>query len=299
MQDVDRTVPMSAPTLVRSPVSAEPLQLLLIQARSAPRMAQQEQTCFVERCRVPRDQFHVVNVGRGDTPSPSHLASVDAVLIGGAGKYSAADDYDWTDPLLSLVKTTVDRKIPLFGSCWGHQIIARALGGRVAYDPDHSELGCGWVELTDAGREDALFHHFPVRFKANMGHHDRVVELPPNAVELARNDQPYQAFRLKNAPVYGTQFHSELDAERERERILVYREYYRDALPDEETVRRVLDNLADTTEVDHLLYDFLTTFVVRGLPLDENIELTRPSRSDTSDGQRDATSVSGRRPRDS
>jgi GMP synthase (glutamine-hydrolysing) len=102
-----------------------------------------------------------------------------------------------------------------------------------------------------------------------MGHHDRVVELPSGTTELAHNDQPHQAFRLRDLPIYGTQFHSELDAKRERERILVYREYYRSALPDEETVQRVLNNLADTTEVDNLLYDFLMTFVVRPHPSTE------------------------------
>jgi GMP synthase (glutamine-hydrolysing) len=110
-----------------------------------------------------------------------------------------------------------------------------------------------------------------------MGHHDRVVTLPPGATELAHNDQPHQAFRLADAPVYGTQFHSELDARRERERILVYREYYRTALPDEETVQRVLDNLADTTEVDNLLYDFLMTFVARPAPSLSPAALLPPS----------------------
>jgi GMP synthase (glutamine-hydrolysing) len=240
-------------------------------------MEQQEQACFVERCRVPLDQFRIVNVGRGDTPSSAHLRGIDAMLIGGAGQFSATEDYAWTGPVLDLVRRAVDEGLPLFGSCWGHQIIARAMGGRVAYAPDESELGCGWVELTEAGTTDPLFHRFPRRFRANMGHHDRVVELPPGAVELARNDQRYQAFRLEDAPVYGTQFHSELDAERERERILVYREHYRDALPDQETVDHVLKSLAETTEVDHLMYDFLTTFVARGTPLASNAAtLTTP-----------------------
>lgn len=252
--------------LVRSPLWTQSLNVLLVQARRARTMVEQEQQCFAERCRLPRECFRVLNVVRGDTPSVAHLQGIDAVLIGGAGAYSAADDYAWTDPLLDLVRRIVDRKIPLFGSCWGHQVIARALGGRVEYDPEHAELGCRWVERTAAGRTDVLFHRFPQRFRANMGHHDRVVDLPARAVELARNDIPYQAFKLRDRPVYGTQFHSELDAERERERILVYREYYRDALPDEETVRRVLDDLADTTEVDHLLYDFLMTFVARPDP---------------------------------
>lgn len=265
MQDPSRSV---APRLLQSPLSADAVHLLLVQARSVPEMIEQEQLCFAERCRLPRNHFHVVNVARGDAPSPDLLDGVDAVLIGGAGKYSAAKNYEWTEPLLAFVRRIIDHQMPLFGSCWGHQIIARALGGTVAYDPDQSELGCDWVELTEEGTRDPLFHRFPRRFRANMGHHDRVLELPEGATELARNDQPYQAFRLDHAPVYGTQFHSELDAERERERILVYREYYRDALPDEETVQRVLNNLADTTEVDHLLYDFLTTYVARGHSLE-------------------------------
>lgn len=259
------TVPTRDDTtsFLRSPLSARSLRVLLIQARSAPRMVEQEQVCFSERCRLPRDRFRILNVAQGDTPTVDHLAQVDAVIIGGAGAYSATDDYDWTPALLDFVRRIVDRELPLFGSCWGHQVIARALGGRVVYDPEHSELGCGDVQLTDAGLADPLFHRFPRRFRANMGHHDRVVELPSGATELAENELPYQAFRLEGLPVYGTQFHSELDAERERERILVYRKHYRDALPDEETVQYVLDDLADTTEVDHLLYDFLTTFVAR------------------------------------
>jgi len=252
-------------SVVHSPLPVESLRLVLVQARQFPKMVEQEQVCFAERCRVPRDCFDVINVVRGDRPTTEHLEAADAVLIGGAGAYSAIDDYEWMPSLLDFVRRTVDRGTPLFGSCWGHQIIARALGGRVIYDPDHAELGCHWVEQTDAGRSDLLFHRFPRRFRTNMGHHDRVAELPPGATELARNEIRYQAFRLDDRPVYGTQFHSELDARRERERILVYREEYRDALPDEETVQRVLNNLADTTEVDPLLYDFLTTYVGRRL----------------------------------
>lgn len=251
--------------MVASPLTSSQIKVLLIQARSAPRMERQEQGCFIERCCLPREQFHIVNVTRGDDLSPALLDEVDALLIGGAGKYSAAEDYPWTAPLHTLVQAAVAQSLPTLGSCWGHQVIARALGGEVIRDAAHSELGCGEVELTRAGKKDPLFHRFPHHFRANMGHHDRVTALPPGGVELAHNDQPYQAFRLKEHPVYGTQFHSELDAERERERILVYREYYREALPNEETVQRVLDSLADTTVVDALLYDFLATFAVHPL----------------------------------
>ncbi len=253
--------------MVASPLTSSQIKVLLVQARSAPRMERQEQHCVIERCRLPRAQFRIVNVTRDDDLSPSLLDGVEALLIGGAGKYSAAEDYLWTSPLHDLVRAAVEQSIPTLGSCWGHQVLARALGGEVIRDSDHSELGCGQVKLTEAGKRDPLFHRFPHRFRANMGHQDRVTALPPGAIELAHNEQPYQAFRLEDAPVYGTQFHSELDAERERERILVYREYYREALPNEETVQRVLDSLAETTAVDALLYDFLATYAVPPLEL--------------------------------
>lgn len=246
-----------------SPSALKDIRLLLIQARTNPDMIEQEQLCFAERCRVNVGQLISRNVAA--TPvSTDWLDKVDAVLIGGAGEYSAKDDHPWTADLHALIKEAVDRDIPTFGSCWGHQVIARAFDGTVINDPDRAELGSGEVELTNAGMEDPIFRTFPRRFRVNMGHHDRVVTLPPNAVELAYNEsQRNQAFRLRDKPVYGTQFHSELDAERELERLIVYREHYKDELPDEETFRTVVNNLVETTEVDRLMHDFLQHFAIR------------------------------------
>ena len=99
---------------------------------------------------------------------------------------------------------------------------------------------------------------------ANMGHHDRVTKLPDEAVELARNSsQPFEAFRIKDRPIYGTQFHSELDAARERERLYRYRSYYLEELPSEEQFQAFLDDLAETAEVDDLMYGVLTKFATK------------------------------------
>jgi len=220
----------------------------------------QEQNCFLERTRLEPGQLEHVNVLRhrlGD-----HLFDgVDAFMIGGAGEFSATQDYAWMNDALDMIRRAVDRGIPTFGSCWGHQMIARAFGGTVVHDPERAEMGCHRVTLTEQGRRDALFSAFPVSFLANMGHHDRVVKLPPGAVELACNDsQPNQSFRLEGAVAYGTQFHTELDARRERERLIRYRKNYLDELGDEERFQAIMESLAETTEVDHLLHDFLVTF---------------------------------------
>lgn len=242
------------------PSSVRSLRLLLIQARNAPQMLLQEQQCFIERCRITADQLTTVNV----VASPmdvSLLEGIDAVLIGGAGEYSARDDHSWTAGLQDFIRESVDRDVPIFGSCWGHQVIARTFGGEVIYDPDRAELGSGEVMLTEAGMADAIFGSFPPRFRVNMGHHDRVTRLPDNAVELAYNEsQRNQAFRLRGKPVYGTQFHSELDAQREEERLIEYREHYLDALPTDEVFEEVVNNLVETTEVDHLMHDFLLRY---------------------------------------
>lgn len=224
-------------------------------------MERQEQRCFIERAGLRADQFVSVNVAR-EPLRPQQLDNADCVMVGGAGEYSAMDDPAWMPGLLDVLQRAADRGIPTFGSCWGHQVLARAFGGTVIHDKDNAELGCGTVHLTEAGQNDPLLAPFPSTFKANMGHHDRVSELPPGAVELARNDQPHQAFRLKGLPVYGTQFHSELDADSERERLIAYRDYYREDMPDEDQFQAVLNALAETTEVDHLLRDFLTVHVI-------------------------------------
>jgi len=244
--------------------SLSSIKVLLLQARNTQDMEQQEQECFLERCRIADHQLDSLNLPRTDAlPGVDVLDGYDAFFIGGAGEYSATQDYPWMPFALDMIRRAHDTALPTFGSCWGHQLIARALGGKVEHDPDRAELGCHNINLTEAGKHDPLFAPFPDSFLANMGHHDRVTVLPPGAIELADNHfQPNEAFRIADKPMYGTQFHSELDKRREAERLIKYRKYYLDQLNSEETFRDVMESLQETTEVDHLMYDFLLRFAV-------------------------------------
>lgn len=239
------------------------IRVLLIQARDEPEILLQEQECFLERCEIQQDQLISMNVldGTAQDINAIELAEFDALMIGGSGAYSAANDYPWMGALLALVKRAYDLSFPTFGSCWGHQVIARALGGTVEYDKELTEMGCHTIHLNDSGQQDALFKDFPQYFKANMGHHDRVVTLPPDALDLAFSaTQPHQAFKIQDKPIYGTQFHSELNAERERERLITYRPFYTE-VETEELFQEIIDGLAETTEVDGLLLKFLEVYV--------------------------------------
>ena len=245
------------------------VRVRLIQVRHLPHIEVDEQKSFLERCKLRPDQLLTSNV-LFDRLHDGLLDNVDAVMFGGAGAHTVTQTYEWTKDLVSFVGRVDELGLPLFGSCWGHQFIAFAYGGEVIYDVERSEIGCGWVDLTDLGSEDPLFRDFPERFRANMGHHDRVSVLPESAEELATNQiSPFQAFRIQGKPIYGTQFHSELDAEAVRGRLFAYRHLYPE-MGDDDSFNRLVTTLAETTEVDGLLELFLRrTAVQQVVGLDE------------------------------
>ena len=239
------------------------VRVRLIQIRDKPEVLAEEHASFAARCGIGAEQLEVTNA-LADKLTPALADDVDAVMIGGAGAYSVTQTYAWTAALAAVCHACADRAVPLFGSCWGHQFVARAFGGEVVHDAGRSEMGTHDVWLTDDGAADPLFGSLPRRFGTQMGHQDRVSVLPASAAELAHNDRaPYQAFRLEGLPIYGTQFHSELDAATERARLLAYRAHYPE-MADDGTFQRVLDGLHDTPDADDLLRRFLMLYAVEG-----------------------------------
>jgi len=239
------------------------LRIRLIQIRDREAVRVEEQGSFRDRTHLRKDQIAVTSA-LTDPLTSGLLDGVDAVMIGGAGAYSVTETFDWTQGLIDVCQACADREMPLFGSCWGHQFVARAFGGTVINDSERSEMGTVDVDHTDAGRLDPLFSTLPDPFGTQMGHHDRVSVLPEGAVELAKTDiAPYQAFRLRDLPIYGTQFHSELDEVTERGRLITYRPYYPE-MADDAVFQATLDALRPSPDADDLLRRFLLLFAVEG-----------------------------------
>ncbi len=240
------------------PTSRTRLRLVLIQVRNELLPIRQEQRCFIERCRVSRKQFRFINVVAEPKLSWQQVEDAHAVLIGGAGGFSVTREHPFTHPLREVVQRLIDCDRPVFGSCWGHQFLAEIGGGTVIEDKDRSEVGTFPIRLTDAGIDDPLFAEFPDRFFVQLGHNDRVSELGPGWLDLAHSELcPFQAIRSTGKPVYGTQFHSEMDEERLRERILVY---LKDYVADEATHQKILRSLRPSLEADRLLELFLERY---------------------------------------
>ena len=137
--------------------------------------------------------------------------------------------------------------------------MARAMGGRVAKDLNHAEVGTHWLKLTAAGQEDPLFGPLGDSFQGQMGHEDHVVELPPNATLLASSGLvENQAYRFDDRPIYCTQFHPELNYDDLMLRVQTYPEYITRiaGLPPE----RFPELLSETAETEQLLKRFSQLF---------------------------------------
>lgn len=88
-----------------------------------------------------------------DYPSLDSLRSLDAVLVSGS-RYNAFDDDPWILKLLDFVKNILDQDLlPLLGVCFGHQIIARAMGASVGRSNNGWEVSVTPVDLTECGQE--------------------------------------------------------------------------------------------------------------------------------------------------
>ena len=130
----------------------------------------------------------------------------DGIVITGS-RSSVYWDRDWIQPLIRYAAAADDREIPILGVCYGHQVLAAALGGHVE---SMNEYELGYREVTQT-QADILFAGIPDTFTVFTSHSDRVTELPPEATKLAENDYGIHAFRRGHA--WGVQFHPEYDRE--------------------------------------------------------------------------------------
>lgn len=199
---------------------------LLLQTRNpGDPMLAQEVRCFARSLDCPLSAIEVFDLLSDRVPL-SKFRGADMVLLGGSGHYSAAGEGDWLERALDSMRDIHHLAKPTFASCWGFQAMARAMGGRCVNDLANAEIGTIELQLTKAGCVDPLFGQLPVRFLAQAGHEDHVVELPQGAVLLASSGRvAEQAFCFPDKPIYCTQFHPELDRAALLERVAAYPEY--------------------------------------------------------------------------
>ncbi|MFN4166115.1 MAG: type 1 glutamine amidotransferase [Ferrovibrio sp.] len=148
---------------------------------------------------LPSAAFETISVVHGETlPVP---ASRDAWLLTGS-RHGVYDDLPWIEPLKSFIRAAAGVKRPMVGVCFGHQIIAEAMGGKVR------KADIGWrVGLETYA---TCFNGATRNVAMPAFHQDQVVVQPPGSHVLAQSEAcPYAALRYSDAPFLSVQFHPE------------------------------------------------------------------------------------------
>lgn len=152
----------------------------------------------------------ILDIEHGD-PLPS-AAECAGIIITGSHSF-VTDEVPWSVELEKWIPSLLDAGIPIFGICYGHQLLARAAGGYVDFHPQGKEIGTARVHLLPDCAQDVLFRSLPQAFPAHVTHSQSVVRLPPEATRLAFNTyEPHHAFRIEDC-AWGVQFHPEYNAE--------------------------------------------------------------------------------------
>lgn len=178
---------------------------------------------------------------------------IDGVVITGSPAM-VTDREPWSERLAEWLATQAHGQVPILGVCYGHQLLAHALGGAVDWHPQGREIGTTPIHLTDAGTRDPLLGTLPARFLAQVTHAQRVSRLPDEAVLLAGNDyESHHAFRVGDA-TWGLQFHPEFSAD-------VMRAYLHAGAEALRKNQRDPDQLLQQVEAAHADQELLRRFV--------------------------------------
>ena len=124
--------------------------------------------------------FDTVSIAAGE-PLPD-IGGLQAILITGssAGVY---DDFGWIAPLEAFVRAANQRKVPMVGVCFGHQLIAQALGGTARKSDKGWGLG---RHVYDVAAGNGLIEG--TRIALACAHQDQVVTPPAGATTILSSD---------------------------------------------------------------------------------------------------------------
>ena len=164
----------------------------------------------ISRVGLERDDVSVCPVYLGEAlPPPKEFR---AAIITGSHD-NVTDMAPWALALKDWVGKKAYGNVPLLGICYGHQLMAVALGGSADFHPRGIELGTVEIELTPEGRADPLMLDLPDRFPAHATHAQTVTVLPAGARVLAHNRHERHHALSFGKMAWGLQFHPEYPAD--------------------------------------------------------------------------------------
>jgi GMP synthase (glutamine-hydrolysing) len=163
---------------------------------------------------LPGAQVDICYPGDPDALLPDGMAlgGYDGVAITGSSLHLYNKGPE-VNRQIDLVRTLLGTGTPVFGSCWGLQVLTVAAGGDVRKNPKGRELGFGRsIRLNDHGRKHPMYVGKRDVFNAPTVHLDEVVTLAPGMTLLASNEvSEVQSaeIRTNGSVAWGVQYHPE------------------------------------------------------------------------------------------
>jgi GMP synthase (glutamine-hydrolysing) len=196
------------------------------------------------------DRATTVDV-RSGAPLPAYDEIAGVVVTGSHAMVT--DRLDWSERTAEWLRGAVAARVPALGICYGHQLLADALGGEVGDNPNGREFGTVEVRLTEDARRDPLLGAFSGSIRVQASHTQSVLRLPQGATLLAASDRdPHQAYVVGDC-AWGVQFHPEFRAEV----VVAYVDHYREKLLAEgQQPDGLIQGAVDTPYGDEILRRF-------------------------------------------
>jgi GMP synthase (glutamine-hydrolysing) len=171
----------------------------------------------IDGCASTNPIISVIDVIKSqELPEPDGISGV--IMTGSHSMVT--DQASWMVKVEAWIPRVLKQNIPFLGICFGHQLLAQAMGGLVDYHDGGREIGTVAITLTQEGKQDLLTGSLPSVFVGHTTHAQTVKKLPTGAQLLAQNSfESHHAYRIgKN--VWGFQFHPEFTADIMKEYVI-------------------------------------------------------------------------------
>ena len=154
------------------------------------------------------------------------LDSYDAFMWTGGGG-NIYDNNQHNKSQLSLCSKILSLEKPIWGSCWGMQVIVTALGQKVIKS-NKPEFGISKdIKIKNNFLNNSIYKNKELTFDAPAHHYDIIVDIPYDFDVIAKNDNCIQSIFSRNRNIFCTQYHPELGYDYIADLMIFWKENYK------------------------------------------------------------------------